>query len=272
MEAIKINPGKGVNNIEFGADEEAVKNLDYPKDILFVEFKNKKAVSVSFRNLPRFYVDEVLVDLENADQWLNKENPYFDGSCYIFPDLKVAAFGLDDLQAGFEITAYAGAVEPLYEKDIQQHARYIDLHQPTPERPAGLEIIPYIQCGQFRFGMSSDEIKKILGAPHNFGTRGNDTLLLHFDNIITRFEKDKLVQVTMENVNDITLKGENISKTGPKANVFAASEKFPNRAYTIFFEYGIAFTGFDKPREAKTIIVFDEPMKSFWSNTKRPLI
>jgi hypothetical protein len=269
---IKINPGKGVNNIEFGADEEAVNNLDYPKDILNVEFKNKKAVSVSFRNLSRFYVDEVLVDLENADQWLNKENPYFDGACYIFPELNVAAFGLDNMDGGFEITAYAGAVEPLYEKNIQQHARYSDLHQAAPEKPSGYEIIPYTQCGQFRFGMSSEEIKSMLGTPTNFGTRGNDTLLLHFDNYVMRFEKDKLVQVTMENVNGITLKGEDISKTGPKASVFAASEKFPNRAYTIFFEYGISFTGFDKPREPKTIIVFDEPMKAFWSNTKRPLI
>lgn len=75
-----------------------------------------------------------------------------------------------------------------------------------------------------------------------------------------------------ENKNNIFLEGEDISKAGPQVKVLANQEVFLNRAYKVYFDLGLAITGFANAREPKTIIVFAESMKSFWANTKRPLI
>lgn len=132
-------------------------------------------------------------------------------------------------------------------------------------------ITPYKGCGEMLFGDSPDAIIEKVGQPEKMaGNQVKSTM--YWDNMILSFKNNQLIQILLEHPSNIVLNNQDISSMGNLSDQFNGAEKFTNRAYTLVFDFGIAFSGYSNKVGPKTIIVFDESLKEFWTNTKRPLI
>lgn len=237
-----------------------------------LEYTKNRLVAISFKDTFEFLIDGERADLNYGSGWLSRHNPYVDGENYIFPEFNIAVWGIMQNSKGNEITVYAHEIKNLYEKSLGSCIRYNELLSKNFIIDDVLVIDPYKGVGKMLFGDSSSAIIQQVGKPKK--TAGNTTKsTLYWDNMILSFKEDKLIQVVLERPSHVMLNDENIADSGNYSKQFKNVETFINRSYTIVFDSGIAFSGYDDDAfGAKTIIVFDASLKEFWSNTKRPLI
>lgn len=267
---ITITPHTGVNEFIFGT----TKANDDPifSDGFKLEYSKKRLVAISFTDTFEFLVDGERANLTYDSDWLSQQNPYLDGENYIFPEINIAVRGIAKDSKGNEITVYSDEIKHLYERGLSNCIRYNELRSTSFKIDDVLVVDSYKGFDKMLFGESSEAIIQKVGKPKKIA--GNKTKsTLYWDNMILSFKEDKLIQVILEDPLNIILNNENIAASGNYADQFNATEKFVNRAYTILFDFGIAFSGYaDDGPGPKTIIVFDTSLKEFWSNTKRPLL
>lgn len=266
---INITPHIGVNDYIFGSPKE--NNSPVVADGFKLEYKNKKLVAISFTDTYEFLISGEAANIGYKSKWLTQQNPYYDGDIFIFPEINLAIWGLENYSSGNTVTLYSNDIRDLYERNICSCIRYNDLISKSFLIESELIITPYKGCGKMFFGDTPDAIIAKMGTPKK--KTGNSTkLTMHWDNMILSFKEDRLIQINLENPSSVILDNQNITDTGDLSTLFDTSKKFSNRAYTLLFDFGVAFSGYSEQSAIKTIIVFDESLKTFWSNTKRPLI
>lgn len=266
---IKVIPHTGVNDYIFGSTK--TNNNPVFDQGFKLEYKNNKLVAISFADTYRFLINGEVADINYGSSWLSQQNAYYDGDSLIFPDINMAIWGFENGSNGNAITLYADDIQDLYEKNLDTCIRYNELISKSFLIEGDLIITPYKGCGKMLFGDTPDSIIAKIGSPKK--RLGNSAkLTMHWDNMILSFNENKLIQINLENPANVILDNQNIIANGEFSMSFDTNKQFINRAYTLLFDFGIAFSGYSKQFDIKTLIVFDESLKVFWSNTKRPLI
>ena len=133
-----------------------------------------------------------------------------------------------------------------------------------------LLIYPYVSVGDIKFGMKKEDVESIFERePDTISQDFLKRIDARWENISVKFDKKKLVneisftngtyRVFYENI-DI-FNDDNIIKLLNK------TEKPLNTVgFKVYFKVGIAFTGFGKNKEEKTVSIFSKELIDLWKN------
>ena len=129
-------------------------------------------------------------------------------------------------------------------------------------------IVPYQSVGPIRFGMSRKEIETLLGKPLK---EINDILerseLIYGDLSIKLAKKTGVNEVSFNKDPSINLiyNDLNIFQTEDIIEKLKQVEKpFNSVGFKVFFEIGLALTGFSKKKDDKTASIFAKELIALW--------
>ncbi|MBO0933299.1 hypothetical protein [Fibrella aquatilis] len=285
-----VNPYISVNSIYFGMQPFQVEsNLGKAdrikpvsaqefyelRDVFTIYYTNNVVTSIIFNELVDLHINGKLLSFaKDIKTVLDTEDPFFVNDNYVFPQYGLNGYGLDHPENGVEIIVYAKSMKSYYEKDINSFPRHSEIFSKENIKNNDYTIIPYRSVGRLLFGSSPDDIEKAIGRPNKKNQYTTGELSEVRQGVSTKYNKYKrLIQVRFSRDVPVFLNDVLISDDGDKSAIFKHSEIYLNRAYKIYFEYGIAFTGYDSHQSDNgSIIVFSEELISFWKNKFRPLL
>lgn len=283
----EINSFKGMDNIEFDMEDLRVYDLlGSPTQAgslinnektdrwgnLEVDFFESRVRSISVCGDTNFLIDGHEVNFQDIrnNKFLLMSNPYLVDGIYVFPVHGICVYGLDHMKDGFEIRAYSKSHRIIFEENIESMPRYLDLLK-TESKKIAYDIKPFKEIGPLRFGMTQDIVKSILGHPKKI-TRMMGELFEERPNLLIVYNKlGELDQVSIEDVENVTLDGNKIFTHGDDLPVLTKEEYLKNRQYFVFFKFGIALRKSNNGSGVEKIVVFSEKRQQNWRNIHRPI-
>lgn len=129
-------------------------------------------------------------------------------------------------------------------------------------------IVPYQSMGAIRFGMSRKDVEILFGKPQK---EIKDTLerteLIYEDVSIKQAKKSGVNEVSFNENQfiNLTYHDLNIFKTEDIIEKLKQVEKpFNSVCFKVFFEIGLALTGFSKKKDDKTASIFAKELIALW--------
>lgn len=236
-------------------------------------YKNNRLLSVSYQGNCVVEINNTVYSLpQDGKKFLANEKPALIHGNYTCAHYGIAIYGLDYPDSGIETTIYASERKPDFE-DGSAGFTMAGERNGVENLSRIFLLYPYKGVGPLKFGMNSHEVENALGIPEKVLKMNSGELREVRGEIQTRYNKEgKLVQVSLNDEMQVILNGEDISKHGWKSNMLKNKEAFMNRAYKVYFSYGVSMSGYDKANEAKSIVIFSEEMVALWKNIYRPLL
>lgn len=284
---LKILPKIGINEVKLSMTSSDLNNIigeldtknvngkefyQYQDDYIF-HFVDDVLVSFSVSNPKIIFLNTQKIDLMNeSQQFLFKENPYYVDGCYIFPQYNMSIYGLDFPDDGIQLTIYADNQKNIYEKDIKVSFQFRSIE--NQQKNLKYEITPYQSVGLLKFGMQPSEIEKILGIPLKI-SKNNKTGITteNRTNSQAKYnEKGQLIQLALNCKEEVFIDNKLLSKLGSELDSLKSEEYFINRNYKIYFKFGIALDNLGNLSSNDFVYIFSEEMIPYWKNKYRPLI
>jgi hypothetical protein len=261
---IQIISKKSINNISIDMTKEELAKINYSKENIFINFRDNFISSISVQVEDSFLVDNQIVNLSSRENWYEKENPYFDGEGYIFPERNLATFESNN---EYEITLYSDKIRDLYERNLANIPRFNELK--AKKILGKLYFEPYIGLGEILFGMNRTSIASILGKPLFVAERKNNVVIETHNSMILRFDNNFLSQIHINNPQDIFYENFNLSLKKDIKILFNDLKVIVKKSYHIIPDLGIAFSSLNDV--SKDIYLFDISMKENWTEFVRPI-
>ena len=142
----------------------------------------------------------------------------------------------------------------------------------TNAKSAVYNVIPFKQVGPLEFGMSRTEVLAVLGE----FDREEKTYIGSIEeirkNISTKYKNDKLIEVSFLPGVKLEFEGYFLLKQKGIDYLLTNFQHSSDLGFTVFPTLGLAFTGFGKSKDAKTVSVFNKATLKIYlkamSNTK----
>ena len=226
-------------------------------------------ITVSMREVQSFDINGKVVSFESLISFLEDENPLVeDNSFYIFPQYNLSLYIDWDRKIFNEVLIYDKTLKIEYEKssfltykEIQENQR-----ETTKRAAHNLYFIPYTAVGNFKFGTDP----QLFSEENNFNIPKEISAkqVIEFDeNILVRFDKNKLTQVVISNKNTSILYNDLKLFSKDVLGELIKNEKYIERTMGyVFVGLGLAIT-----HDMKTIYFFDQSLLPFWKNKNRPI-
>ncbi|MFD2909206.1 hypothetical protein ACFSX9_10745 [Flavobacterium ardleyense] len=129
------------------------------------------------------------------------------------------------------------------------------------------EIVPYVSVGEIKFGMKKEEVIAVFGKEPDLITKGFlGTIELQWESVVVRFNKKGLVnEVSFLPNNNVFFNGRDILNDPETLKILSKLEKpYITVGFKVFFNFGIAVTGFSKKIDHKALTVFSKELVKVW--------
>jgi len=112
-----------------------------------------------------------------------------------------------------------------------------------------MDLSPYQSIGPITFGMTPDEVEKILGRPLARTINFLKEVKFVYPDFNVEFSQNGMVEVTFSPFQEVTIKGQSVFKTKDGRNVILAmsKEKFRGNGSIILTDIGVAIPDEDGP-------------------------
>lgn len=117
-------------------------------------------------------------------------------------------------------------------------------------------IVPFRQVGQLKFGMTREEVATILGPFARESKTFTGRIAEFRENISTKYKKDKLNEISFLPGAKLLLDDYNLLEQKGVDYIMNKYNHESDLGFTVFPELGLAFTGFGKSKDAKTVSCF----------------
>ena len=265
-----------LDNIQLGKKKEDLPESIINNTLYFLEFdrSHKKLaestlITISVREVHSFDINGKVISFRNIVSFLEDENPLVeDESFYIFPKYCLSLYINWDEKIFNEVLIYDISLKKEYEKDSLLTYKEIIENQQQKKRLNlnNLSFVPYVAVGSFKFGMDS----QLFSQQNNFNIPKEISAkqVIEFDeNILVRFDKNKLTQVVISNKNTSILYNDLKLFSKDVLGELIKNEKYIERTMGyVFVDLGLAIT-----HDMKTIYFFDRSLLPFWKNKNRPI-
>lgn len=131
------------------------------------------------------------------------------------------------------------------------------------------DLVPYVSVGEIKFGMTKTELMKIFSKEPNFTSISfSKRTTLDWDSIKVRLNKKGLVdEVSFIEGYSIIYNGLDILNDSKAIKELSKKEKpYSSVGFKVFFEFGIAVTGFSKKKDHKALSVFSKELIKTWKD------
>ncbi|MBO0933307.1 hypothetical protein [Fibrella aquatilis] len=119
-------------------------------------------------------------------------------------------------------------------------------------------IVPFKQVGPLVFGMSQEEIRNILGDPDKESKTFTGRLAESRKEISVKYKKGQMEEVSFLQGVDLLFEEQRLLTQSGIDYLLNNYEHQSDLGFTIFPTLGIAFTGFGKSKDTKTVSVFNK--------------
>lgn len=264
-----------LDNIQLGQKKKNLPKSIINSSIYFLEFdrlnkvvSESKLITISVRYVEKFEINGMILSFENLNDFLKNENPLVENdSSYIFPQYNLSLYINWNKKIFNEILIYDKSLKKIYEKASFLTYEQFSLNQEIKKEILDkLLFVPYTALGKLQFGKSV----QLFAEENNFKVpqKISQKEIIEFrENILIRFDREKLTQITINNINiSILYRDLNIaSQSG--LNFLLEKEKYVERnSIYVFVNIGVAIT-----KDLKSLYFFDKSLLVFWENKHRPI-
>ena len=130
-------------------------------------------------------------------------------------------------------------------------------------------LIPYVSVGNIKFGMTKTDLIEVFNKdPDSTSVSFSKRTTLDWNNIKVRLNKKGLVDEVSFIENDTVLYNELDILNDPNAIKELSKKEKPYNTvgFKVFFEFGIAVTGFSKKKDHKSLSVFSKELIKEWKD------
>lgn len=265
-----------LDNIQLGQKKKDLPESIINNPIYFLEFdrlnkviSESKLITISVRYVEKFEINGIILSFENLNDFLKNENPLVeDDSSYTFPQYNLSLYINWDEKIFNEVLVYDKSLKKLYEKSSFLTYEQFSLNQKNIKQEIlnNLLFVPYIAVGKFQFGESVQLFaeENNLKIPQKIPQK---EIIEFGENILIRFDKEKLTQITISNIN-ISILYEDLNIASQEGlNFLLDKEKYVERnSIYVFVNLGVAIT-----KDLKSLYFFDKSLLVFWENKYRPI-
>lgn len=254
-----------INGVALGTHKDEIKTLGIGN--LFYEYdESEKLVTVSVRSVELFSIDGTIINFDNLQDFLIKQNPIVDGDFFIFSEYSLSLYINFENRIFLEILLYSDSLKVTYENPLLK--RYNELKSFVVTKESNIIFLPYKSIGKYEFGMDENEFVKkhnIISKPE-IGVGGKK--IYEDPNYIFRFDNNCFSQLNVfKTVSNIMVNNLNLEEYISQ-NLSKEKNLIISRTHTIFPEIGLAIS---KELNDQEFFFFSEYLLKFWENTKRPI-
>lgn len=137
-----------------------------------------------------------------------------------------------------------------------------------------LLFIPYSSIGDFAFGCSEVDFLRIHNMEYQNNVGVNGKKIYEKDSFIFRFDKDRLTQVYLENidrVHEVKLNSKNINTLKGVEELLEQYIFIDSKTHFIFPDLGLSIHNNIMELEDLEFFFFDRSLLPFWENIYRPI-
>lgn len=256
--------------------ELATKKAKINADILnskkyFFEFDSQsKLITISIRLTQEFSVNDEIVNFQNINDFLIKNNALVDGEFIIIPCYSMSLYINFDEKIFLEVLIYSPSLKNLYEKEYLK--QFKDYQDNRLLESSEIIFIPFKSVGVYKFGELEECFLNQTKLSYHDNRGVNGKKYYDCEDIIFRFDQDQLSQICIsrptfkilfDNIDISTIEGVNFLLDNYPA--------IKSRSHTIFLSIGVAVRNKINSEKDFEIYFFDKILAKYWKNIHRPI-
>ncbi|WP_160140095.1 hypothetical protein [Chryseobacterium sp. c4a] len=262
---------KGIlDSFEVGARDSRNGKIEIQQDTTtyYIEVINNIIVTVSVQSLKEVVINGNILNFDNLEIFLKRENPFIDGEFYIFPEFQLSLYPDFKSKEFLQVLVYDKSLEDLYIKGLP---KYNGLSNEALNISNELVFNPFESLGEFVFGISKEDFRKKfnISIEATLGVKGKEVISINPFSF--RFYENKLTEVFLNcsknNELKILFNNADLNDILSLEKLIKTESVIERKGHIVLPDLGLTVS---KNFKDKEFFFYNKYLLQFWKNTNRP--